>query len=112
LFDDLGFTGDTECTQQILEGTYDFPPDTDIWTKKILQEAHSYTFSCMSGAEILTIITTKDFQDFWRWVDERTSSSFSRVTFSHYKAAATNLMLSAMHTAYLTACARRCLPLA
>ncbi len=40
LFDDLGFTGDTECTQQILEGTYDVPPDTDIWTKKILQEAH------------------------------------------------------------------------
>jgi hypothetical protein len=44
LFDDLGFTGDTECAQQILEGTYDFPPDTNIWTKKILQEAH-YTFS-------------------------------------------------------------------
>jgi hypothetical protein len=44
LFDDLGFTGDTECAQQILEGTYDFPLDTNIWTKKILQEAH-YTFS-------------------------------------------------------------------
>jgi hypothetical protein len=33
LFNDLGFMGDTECAQQILEGTYDFPPDTDIWTK-------------------------------------------------------------------------------
>ncbi len=111
LFDDLGFTGDTECAQQILEGTYDFPPDTNIWTKKILQEAH-YTFSCMSGAEISTIITTEDFQDFWRRVDERMSSSFSGVTFSHYKAAATNPMLSAIHAAYLTACARRGLPLA
>jgi hypothetical protein len=30
LFGDLGFTGDTECAQQILEGTYDFPLDTDI----------------------------------------------------------------------------------
>jgi hypothetical protein len=111
LFNDLGFMGDTECAQQILEGTYDFPPDTDIWTKKILQEAH-YTFSRMSGAEILTIITTEDFQDFWRRVDERTSSSFSGVTFSHYKAAATNPMLSAIHAANLTACARRGLPLA
>jgi hypothetical protein len=111
LFDDFGFMGDTECAQQILEGTYDFPPDTNIWTKKILQEAH-YTFSRMSGAEISTIITTKDFQDFWRWVDERISSSFSRVTFSHYKAAATNPMLSAMHATYSTACARRGLPLA
>ncbi len=33
LFDDLGFMGDTVCAQQILEGTYDYPPDTDIWTK-------------------------------------------------------------------------------
>ncbi len=34
LFDDLGITGDTIWAQQILEGTYDYPPDTDIWTKK------------------------------------------------------------------------------
>jgi len=111
LFDDLGFTGDMECAQQILEGTYDFPPDTNIWMKKILQEAH-YTFSHMSGAEIGIILTMEDFQDFWRRVNERTSSSFSGITFLHYKAAASNLMLSAMHAAYLTACARRGLPLA
>jgi hypothetical protein len=102
---------DTECTQQILKGTYDFPPDINIWTKKILQEAH-YTFSHTSGAEIAFIVTTEDFQNFWRWVDERISSSFSGVTFSHYKAAASNLMLSAMHAAYLTVCACRGLPLA
>ncbi len=65
LFDDLGLTGDTECAQQILEGTYDFPPDTDIWTKKILQEAR-YTFSHITGAEIAIIVTMEDFQDFWR----------------------------------------------
>ena len=40
LFDNLGFTGDTKCAQKILEGTYQYPPDTDEWTKKILQEAH------------------------------------------------------------------------
>ncbi len=111
LFDDLGFTGDTECAQQILEGTYDFPLDTNIWTKKILQEAH-YTFSHMSGAEIAIILTTEDFQDFWRWVNERTSPYFSGITFLHYKAAASNPMLSAMQAAYLTGCACRGLPLA
>jgi hypothetical protein len=97
LFDDLGFMGDTECAQQILEGTYDFPSDINIWMKKILQEAH-YTFSHMLGAEIAIIVTTEDFQDFWRWVNERTSSSFSGITFLHYETAASNLMLSAMHT--------------
>ncbi len=111
LFDDLGFTRDVKCAQQILEGTYDFPPVTDIWTKKILQEAH-YIFSHVSGAEITIIVTTEDFQDFWRQVNERTSSSFSGITFSHYKAAASNPKLSVMHATYLTACARRGLPLA
>ncbi len=111
LFDDLGFMGDTKCAQKILEGTYDYPPDTDKWTKKILQEAH-FTFSQkMSGIEIATMITMEDFQNYWQWVDERTLSSFSRVTFSHYKATAFHYMLSAMHAAYLTACARKGIPL-
>jgi len=51
LFDDLGFMGDSKCAKMILEGTYKYPPDTDKWTKKILQEAH-ITFSQLSGIEI------------------------------------------------------------
>jgi hypothetical protein len=102
--------GDTECAQKILEGMYDYPPDTDEWTEKILQEAH-FTFSQKkSGIEIATMITTEDFQNNWQRVDERTSS-FSGVMFSHYKAAAFHYMLSAMHAAYLTACARKGIPL-
>jgi hypothetical protein len=111
LFDDLGFMGDTECVQKILKGTYDYPPDTYEWTKKILQEAH-FTFSQkLSGIEIAAMITTEDFQNYWQWVDERTLSSFSRVTFSHYKAAVFHYMLLAMHAVYLTACARKGIPL-
>jgi hypothetical protein len=37
--------GDTVCSQQILDGTYEYPLDTDIWTKKILQEAHHSFFA-------------------------------------------------------------------
>jgi hypothetical protein len=104
LFDDLGFMGDTKCAQKILERTYEYPPDTNEWTKKILHQAQM-TFSQMSGTEIATMITTEDFQNCWQWVDERTLSSFSGITFSHYKVAALHYMLSAMHAAYLTACA-------
>ena len=110
LFKDLGFVGVTECNQKILEGTYDYPPDTDKWTKKILQEAQ-FTFSQMSGTEIAMMITMEDFQNYWQQVDERTLSSFSGITFSHYKAAAFHYMLSAMHAVYLTACARKGIPL-
>jgi hypothetical protein len=63
LFDDLGFMGDTECSQQILGGTYEYPPDTNIWTKKILKEVQ-HTFSRMSGKEIATTISTADFQQY------------------------------------------------
>jgi hypothetical protein len=103
--------GDMECSQQILEGKYEYPPDTNIWTKKILQEAH-HTFSRMFGVKIATTFSTTDFQQYWKRVDERTSSSFSSVTFSHYKAVASHLMLLSIHAAYLTACARRGIPLA
>jgi hypothetical protein len=61
LSDNLGFMGDTKCSQRILEGTYDYPPDTDIWMKKILQEAQ-HTFAHMSGKEIATTISTANFQ--------------------------------------------------
>ena len=66
----------------------------------------------MSGVEIATTVTTEDFQYYWRRVDERTSSSYSGATFSHYKAAAFHPMLLAMHAAYMTACARKGIPLA
>jgi hypothetical protein len=111
LLDDLGFMGGTECSKQILERTYEYPPNTDVWTKKILQEAH-YTFSHMSGAKIATTISTADFQQYWIKVDEQTSSSFSGVTFLHYKAAASHSMLLAMHAAYLSACTQKGIPLA
>jgi hypothetical protein len=61
LFDDLGFMGDTEYSKQILDGTYEYPPNTNVWTKKILRETH-YTFSRMTGAKIATTISTTDFQ--------------------------------------------------
>jgi hypothetical protein len=111
LFDNLGFMRDTECSKQILEGTYEYPPNTGIWTKKILQEAH-YTFSHLSGAEIATTISTADFHQYWIKVDKWTSSSFNSVTFLHYKLAASHSMLLAIHAAYLSVCKQKGTPLA
>ena len=42
LFDDIGFIGDTTCAQQVLDGTYVFPPDTDRATKFLLEKAGFY----------------------------------------------------------------------
>jgi hypothetical protein len=103
--------GDTECAQKILDGTYDYPPDTNVWTNKILQEVQ-HTFSQMSGVEITTTMTTDDFLYYWGQVNKQTSSSFSGITFSYYKAAAFHPLLLAIHAAHLTACTRKGIPLA
>ena len=42
-FDDVGFIGDTEAAREILEGTYDYPPDMDPATWLLFEEAaHTY----------------------------------------------------------------------
>ncbi len=66
----------------------------------------------MSGIKIATTISTADFQHYWIKVDEQTSSSFSGVTFLHYKEVASHSMLLAMHMAYLSACTQKGIPLA
>jgi hypothetical protein len=65
----------------------------------------------MSGIEILTSVTTEDFQYYWQRVEEQTLLSFSGVTFSRYKVVAFHCMLLAMHAAYLSACAKKGIPL-
>ncbi len=65
----------------------------------------------MSGIEITTSVMTEDFQYYWQQVDKQTLSSFSGATFSHYKAAAFHRMLLAMHATYLSACAKKGIPL-
>ena len=106
LLHELGPLGDTNVANEILEGTYEYPPDTDIWTKKYFEEAQ-HTFSLLGEEEIDTTISIVDFQSYWQRADEKVSSSFSGCHFGHYKAASFSKDLSAFHAAKLTACARK-----
>jgi hypothetical protein len=63
LMNDLGHLGDTECAREILNETYTFPPNTDKWTIKILQEAH-HTWMLLNNELISTTISVVDFQGF------------------------------------------------
>jgi hypothetical protein len=38
LFDNLDFMGDTECSQQILDGTYEYPPDMTSGQRRSYKE--------------------------------------------------------------------------
>ena len=52
----------------------------------------------MESGEVDIVVTKEDFQYYWRKAKaERTSFSFSRVHFGHYKAAAKSEYLSRIH---------------
>ena len=110
IMNDIGFLGDTQQARDILEGTYAFPPDTDKWTRKILKEAHE-SWLKIGDKYVDTSVTINDFQAFWQGVNEKTSSSYSRVHFGHYKAASHDRNLFSLHAAKLTSCAIKDVPL-
>ena len=110
LFDDIGYIGDTEASRQILEGTYEFAPDEDPGTRLLLEEA-AHTYSKMSQEEVAAYVTVDDFQYYWQRANERISSSYSGLHFSHYKAASFDIGLSSIHCMKLSMAAKAGVPL-
>ena len=82
--------------EQILEGTFIPPPDTDPATVKILKEI-ARTWSKMGTGEVNITVSPEDFQYYWRQIKERISSSYSKLHFGHYKSAAHSDFLSSCH---------------
>jgi hypothetical protein len=62
-FEDVGHLVDGPVSQQILEGTYEYPPDTDTATRLLFEEA-SHTYKALSPTEVATYVTPEDFQCF------------------------------------------------
>ena len=100
LLDDVGHHGQGPEVAAILAGTYEFPSEYSPEAKQICIEA-AKIFSSTSESMISTYITRDDFQSWWLHAREETQSSKSGGHFGHYKAAAENDYLSALHVAKL-----------
>ena len=74
LFDDISFLGNTDCAQQILEGTYVYLIGVDPATKFLMEEA-GISYRKMSRKEISNYVSAEDFQHYWQTANERISSS-------------------------------------
>jgi hypothetical protein len=110
-FKDVGHLADGPAAQQILEGTYVYPPNLDPATRLLFKEA-SHTYAILAPMEIATYVTVEDFQHFWQTARERTGLSFSGLHFGHYIAASFYPNLFVLHAAKLSICARNGEPLA
>ncbi len=62
-FEDVGHLADSPAAQQILEGTYEYPPDLDQATRLLCKEA-AYTNEALSPTEVATYVTAEDFQHY------------------------------------------------
>jgi hypothetical protein len=110
LLDEIGTLAEKPAVEQILAGTYDFPDDWDADTRRLMEEAAAI-FRHTADDVISTFVTTDDFQEWWLRADEDIQSSKSGCHFSHYKAAAHNDYLSALHCAKLNLALRTGVPL-
>ncbi len=63
-FEDVGHLADGPVAQQILDGTYAYPPDLDPATRLLFEEA-STTYASLLPTKIATYATPEDFQHFW-----------------------------------------------
>ena len=93
LIEQLGYLGDSEIAQQLVEGRYDIPNELDDATALILQEIGRVGIQLTNG-EVTIKITPEEFQYFWKRIREGTASSYSGVHYGHYKAAAHSEKLS------------------
>ncbi len=100
-FEDVGHLADGPVAQQILEGTYEYPPDLDPATRLLFEEAAAM-YATLSPTEIATYVTPDNFQQFWQHAREHTGSSYSGLHFGHYIAASFCPDLSLLHAAKLS----------
>ena len=97
----LGYEIDTDTAIDILEDRWNAPEGTDQSTLTLFKEM-SHIWKLMKDGEVDIVITEEDFRHYWRRARERTASSFSRLHFGHYKAAAYSEYLSDVHSLKLS----------
>ncbi len=110
-FEDVGHLANGPVSQQILEGTYKYPPDLDPATQFLFEEA-AHTYTALLPTDIMTHVSPEDFMHFWQTTRECTGSLYSKLHFGHYIAASVCPDLSLLHTARLSICARNGVTLA
>jgi hypothetical protein len=88
LGEELGYIADTEVAREILEGTFVPPEGTSDATIIVLEEISKIAQQVTSGSVRLNMLPD-EFSTYWGGVNERTSSSTSKIHFGHYKVAAT-----------------------
>jgi len=106
----LRYLSDKALAKAIITGTYKIPTDLDPATAMILKEIGKLGMKIVNGDNNEIIITAEDFKQFWKKVNEFTSSSMSSVHCGRYKAAIQDPQSTNVLALQLTVIARSRIP--
>eukprot|EP00956_Cyclotella_meneghiniana_P008015 scaffold10676_cov49-Cyclotella_meneghiniana.AAC.6 len=87
LGEQLGYLANTEVAEQILTGNYMAPEEASNATVLVLEEI-SRIAEVMKAGKVSLSVSPEEFTQYWKKMKERTSSSYSKAHFGHYKVAA------------------------
>ena len=94
----MGPLGTNTGAQQILQGTFICPPDTDYWTKKLIPHLQYIPEYRTIQSEFLLTMNPTDHTIGWKKMKERTSPGYSSLSFAQFKAATLHPDLCSLDT--------------
>ena len=106
----LRYLLDEALAKAITTGTYEIPIDLDPATAMILKEIGNLGMKIVNDDNTEIIITPEDFKQFWKKVNEFTSSSMAGLHYGHYKAAIQDPQSTYVLALQLTVIARSGIP--
>jgi hypothetical protein len=93
---EFGYCAQTAAGRAVLNGTYEFPINTDLATRELLEEV-THLWEMIPANSVSFEITGKEWSTCWQRVQEVTSSLESGLHFGHQIASASSPLLSHLH---------------
>jgi len=96
LFQNLGYQANTKASKAVLDGTYEAPTTSDKATRDLFAEIAAI-HHLISENSMPIVITPEQWKQYWRVINEETSSSESGIHFGHYIVGSKSDIISHYH---------------
>jgi hypothetical protein len=98
LFQDFGYTATTPALRAVLDGTYILPPSSDAAISELFTKI-SHIHCLVPANSVLITITPLQWKQYWKVVNEETSSSESWIHLGHNIVGSKSDIISHCHAA-------------
>ena len=101
LFQDFGYRANTPGSRAVLDGTYVAPSTSDEATRDLFAEIAAIR-RLIPANSVPIVITPEQWKQYWKVINEETSSSESGIHFGHYIAGAMSDIISHYHASHVS----------